>query len=152
MDSKGISWTFWDVGGQATRLWKHYFDSVHAVIFVIDATYKCISDDIIGVDSFNIGSGESTSVSEIATQIVNFFDSSSIIKNTGEFRFGDIRHNYADLTKTKKVLGFSPKWKFNDGLKCFLDWASSEPVPELNFEKSLKEMADKGLFKRSHQA
>jgi len=119
---------------------------------VIDATYKCISDDIIGVDSFNIGSGDSTSVSEIATQIVNFFDSSSIIKNTGEFRFGDIRHNYADLTKTKKILGFSPKWKFNDGLKCFLDWASSEPVPELNFEKSLKEMADKGLFKRSHQA
>ena len=119
---------------------------------VVDATYKCISDDIIGVDSFNIGSGVSTSVSEIANQIVNFFDSSSIIKNTGEFRSGDIRHNYADLTKTKEVLGFSPKWKFKDGLKCFLEWASSKPVPELNFEKSLKEMSDKGLFKKSHQA
>lgn len=30
--------TFWDVGGQATKLWKHYFDSVDGLIFVIDAT------------------------------------------------------------------------------------------------------------------
>lgn len=30
--------TFWDVGGQATKLWKHYFDSVDGLIFVIDST------------------------------------------------------------------------------------------------------------------
>ena len=38
LDFKGINWTFWDVGGQATKLWKHYFESVNAIIFVIDAT------------------------------------------------------------------------------------------------------------------
>ena len=30
--------TFWDVGGQATKLWKHYFDSIDTIIFVIDST------------------------------------------------------------------------------------------------------------------
>jgi len=30
--------TFWDVGGQSTKLWKHYFDSVDGLIFVIDST------------------------------------------------------------------------------------------------------------------
>ena len=35
---KDYSLTFWDVGGQATRLWKHYFDSVDAVMFVVDTT------------------------------------------------------------------------------------------------------------------
>ena len=30
--------TFWDVGGQATKLWKHYFDSVDGLIFVVDST------------------------------------------------------------------------------------------------------------------
>lgn len=30
--------TFWDVGGQATKLWKHYFDHIEAVVFVIDST------------------------------------------------------------------------------------------------------------------
>ena len=32
--------TFWDVGGQATKLWKHYFDNVHGLVFVIDSTDK----------------------------------------------------------------------------------------------------------------
>lgn len=35
---KRYSMTFWDVGGQATKLWKHYFDHIDAVIFVIDST------------------------------------------------------------------------------------------------------------------
>lgn len=35
---KRYSITFWDVGGQATKLWKHYFDKIDAVIFVIDST------------------------------------------------------------------------------------------------------------------
>jgi small GTP-binding protein len=35
---KRYSMTFWDVGGQATKLWKHYFDKIDAVIFVIDST------------------------------------------------------------------------------------------------------------------
>ena len=28
----------WDVGGQATKLWKHYFDQIDAIIFVLDST------------------------------------------------------------------------------------------------------------------
>lgn len=28
----------WDVGGQATKLWKHYFDKIDAIIFAIDST------------------------------------------------------------------------------------------------------------------
>eukprot|EP00347_Sterkiella_histriomuscorum_P002773 403366854 len=35
---KRYSLTFWDVGGQITKLWKHYFDKIDGVIFVIDST------------------------------------------------------------------------------------------------------------------
>ena len=35
---RGHNFTLWDVSGQATRLWKHYFDKINAVIFVIDST------------------------------------------------------------------------------------------------------------------
>ena len=37
---RGSSFTLWDVSGQATRLWKHYFDKINAIIFVIDSTDK----------------------------------------------------------------------------------------------------------------
>jgi ADP-ribosylation factor 1/2 len=35
---KRYSLTFWDVGGQATKLWKHYFDHIEGVVFVVDST------------------------------------------------------------------------------------------------------------------
>ena len=35
---KRYGMTMWDVGGQATKLWKHYFDHINAVVFVIDST------------------------------------------------------------------------------------------------------------------
>ncbi len=34
---RGLSLTLWDVSGQATRLWKHYFDKINAIIFVVDS-------------------------------------------------------------------------------------------------------------------
>ena len=37
---RGMNFTLWDVSGQATRLWKHYFDKINAVIFVIDTSDK----------------------------------------------------------------------------------------------------------------
>ena len=35
---KRYSMTFWDVGGQATKLWKHYFDHINGIIFVVDSS------------------------------------------------------------------------------------------------------------------
>ena len=35
---RGTNFTLWDVSGQATRLWKHYFDKINAVIFVVDTS------------------------------------------------------------------------------------------------------------------
>lgn len=34
---RGMNFTLWDVSGQATRLWKHYFDKINAIIFVVDS-------------------------------------------------------------------------------------------------------------------
>ena len=35
---RGMNFTLWDVSGQATRLWKHYFDKINAIIFVVDSS------------------------------------------------------------------------------------------------------------------
>ena len=37
---KRYSLTMWDVGGQITKLWRHYFDKIDGVIFVVDSTDK----------------------------------------------------------------------------------------------------------------
>ena len=43
------------------------------------------------------------------------FKSNIRISISGKYRKGDIRHNYADLTKIKSVLGFRPKIDFQNG-------------------------------------
>ena len=69
------------------------------------------------------------------------------IKVSGNYRLGDIRHNKADISKIKKLLGFSPKVSFDDGLKQFVDWVKNQEVNTDNYEQSLNEMKDKGLMK-----
>mmetsp|Transcript_17455 Transcript_17455/g.19616 ORF Transcript_17455/g.19616 Transcript_17455/m.19616 type:complete len:117 (+) Transcript_17455:182-532(+) len=42
--------TLWDVGGQARKLWKHYYDKVDGVIMVIDSSdvdrMKLVKDEL----------------------------------------------------------------------------------------------------------
>lgn len=113
---------------------------------VIDATMRCIEPSKQGVDVFNVGSGVQTSVLELTQEINNFFGGSSHIEISGDFRVGDIRHNYADLTKIRRELGFVPKWSFSDGVKEFLKF--SKPITEISqsYNASLDEMKKVGLY------
>ena len=47
---KDMTLTLWDVGGQARKLWKHYYDKVDGVIMVIDSAdvdrMKIVQDEL----------------------------------------------------------------------------------------------------------
>lgn len=112
----------------------------------VDATWRCIGHDGFEVQSFNVGSGERTTILEVAREIISFFGKRSDISITGAFREGDIRHNLADLTKVKDIIGFVPQWKFHSGISEFLSWVVSQPSQGILYEQSLKEMRDKRLM------
>lgn len=115
---------------------------------VVDATWRCISPAASGVEALNVGSGEKTTVLEVVNEIIQYFGSKSAVTVNGAFREGDIRHNVADLTKVREVIGYEPKWSFSQGIRKFLDWAKSEDVDSRTsqYEKSLKEMKIRGLM------
>ena len=116
---------------------------------IVEATFSCIEPGQKGIESLNVGTGFPTSVIDVSKEILNYFNSDSELKITGEYRAGDIRHNFADVKKIKETLGFESNWSFKSGLHNFLNWASDEPIPDLEFEESLKELSKKGLFKKS---
>ena len=39
-----------------------------------------------------------------------------------DFQKGDMPMTYADISKAKKFLGYSPKTDFEDGIKKFFEW------------------------------
>jgi len=111
----------------------------------VEATWRCIENPA-AAGSFNVGTGQSTTVLQVATAISRFFGSRGEILLTGAFRHGDIRHNFADLSKTCQAVGFRPRFNFQEGLGKFLDWAAAQaPVPAAH-DTSLYELRERGLL------
>jgi dTDP-L-rhamnose 4-epimerase len=115
---------------------------------IVDATILGLEKDEADYQVFNVGSGKSITVKQVAELLKVHYKSDSDIKITGNFRLGDIRHNYADVSKINKLLGFTPKYEFEEGIKIFTDWVKNENIEKNNsYQVSLLEMKKKGLFK-----
>jgi dTDP-L-rhamnose 4-epimerase len=117
---------------------------------VVNATIKGLEHEEANYEVFNVGSSRATDVISVANILKDLYKSKSIIEVTGNFRLGDIRHNYADISKAKRLLSYEPAYDFKTGIKKFADWVKTISINENdNYEKSLLEMKSKGLFKSS---
>lgn len=114
---------------------------------VADATILSIENEKCAYRAFNIGIGKAVDVLTVANYLKKFYNSESKIIVSGNFRLGDIRHNYADISLAQNILGYEPKFTFEQGLKNFCEWVLTQPVEEDNYKKSLEEMKEKGLYK-----
>jgi len=114
---------------------------------VVRATVLGIERDEANNEVFNVGSGVPVSVTEVARSLVRSYGIESELRVTGNYRLGDIRHNYADISKIERLLGFKPSVSFTEGLKKFTDWVNKQSIYESRFDESVKEMKEKGLMK-----
>ena len=114
---------------------------------VVEATILALEKEEANDEVFNVGSGEATTVKEVADSLKKFYNSDINISISGKYRLGDIRHNYADLTKAKNLLGFSPKYDFQEGIFEFVKWVKNQEIKEDKYDKSITELKSKGLIK-----
>ncbi len=114
---------------------------------VADATVLGIENDNANNLIFNVGSGSRVDVNTVVNILEKAYCKKTEKKITGDFRIGDIRHNYADISLINDKLGYCPKVDFKDGIKMFADWVSLQNCISNNYEKSLEEMKQKGLMK-----
>jgi dTDP-L-rhamnose 4-epimerase len=77
--------------------------------------------------AFNIASGESRSVAEIARLLAAAMARPEIEPEiVDKARAGDIRHCFADVTKARKALGFRARKDFSEGLAELADWVAGQ--------------------------
>lgn len=114
---------------------------------VVDATILGLEKEEANNQVFNVGTGIATSVLTVADQLVKNYNIDVPIIISGNYRLGDIRHNYADLSKIKKYLGFEPKVSFEVGIKEFSKWVNTQEIQEDRYQQSINEMKEKGLYK-----
>jgi dTDP-L-rhamnose 4-epimerase len=78
---------------------------------------------------FNIGSGEHFTVHEIARRVAAALGRTEIEPDVvGQYRVGDIRHCFADISLARRVLGYAPRVTFEDGLADLVDWLQGRAV------------------------
>lgn len=114
---------------------------------VVDATIRGVEVPEANGHVFNIGTGVATDVLTVANTLMDKYGKKVPLRVSGNFRVGDIRHNFADITAARQILGFEPKWSFDDGIAMFAKWVDGQEIKEDMYDASIKEMKDKGLFK-----
>jgi dTDP-L-rhamnose 4-epimerase len=95
--------------------------------------------------AMNIGSGESRTVLDVASLLAAAVGHGDIAPQcTGKYRFGDVRHCFADISRARRLLKFEPQVAFSDGLSELGDWLSRQVAID-RVDEATEELARRRL-------
>ncbi|HET7299073.1 MAG TPA: SDR family NAD(P)-dependent oxidoreductase [Oleiagrimonas sp.] len=117
------------------------FVSVHDVAHALRLAYD--TPDADG-EVFNIGSGQSFSICEIAERVGRAMGMDIAPDITGNYRVGDIRHCFADTTHARELLGYRPEVDLEHGLAELVEWLPGSVTAD-HFGKAHDELTRRGL-------
>jgi len=89
-------------------------------------------------DVYNVGSGAPITVAGVANIIIELLGSKVEPEIIEKFRPGDNRHDFADITKISKEMGFKPKWDLKKGFAELIKWSETQHAVD-KFEQAEKE-------------
>jgi dTDP-L-rhamnose 4-epimerase len=124
--------------GLQRRDFVHVSDVARAFQLALDAPAETT-----GV--FNVGSGESVTVLEIAQRLAAALGRSGPEPEiTGQYRVGDIRHCFADISRAREALRYQPAMPMDVGLAELSAWLEREQAEDL-VQEARAELATRGL-------
>jgi dTDP-L-rhamnose 4-epimerase len=94
---------------------------------------------------FNVGTGRSTSVGEMAERLIRLFGAKFSPKFFQTLRRGDVRHCFADISRIRERLGYEPQVSLDDGLRELIEWSHGAKALD-RFDRAHAELQKHGLF------
>ena len=94
--------------------------------------------------AFNVGSGYSYSVHDVAAMMASILGKRIEADVCGKYRVGDIRHCFADITLARDILGYTPAVTLEDGLVELAEWLQDQAADD-RVETASRELAARGL-------
>jgi nucleoside-diphosphate-sugar epimerase len=101
--------------GEQTRDFIYIEDVVEANMLALNAR------NAVG-EVFNVATGMNASIKTVANTLKKIMNREHIENVYTDARQGDIRHSTAEIDKAKKLLGFHPKIRLEEGLAKLVDW------------------------------
>jgi UDP-glucose 4-epimerase len=115
--------------GQQTRDFVYVKDVVDANVLALQCE---------GPKVFNIGSGKRVTINRLAAHLKELESKMDIGNSYFPPRPTDIRHGYADISRAKKTLGYTPRFSIQEGLKETLAWYRSRRIASEKHSSSVK--------------
>jgi dTDP-L-rhamnose 4-epimerase len=126
--------------GEESRDFVHVDDVAGALVSALER------EATASFTALNIGAGAATSVRTISEILIKTLGGTQTPVVTGQFREGDIRHCFADISAARATLGYQPRISITEGLNRFAAWALSQPLPEDGLDKAAAELAGRGMM------
>jgi len=116
-------------------------DFVH-VSDIVQANMLAFEKKEADYQVFNVGTGRKLTIMDVGNILSAKLDPEKKPVTLKQFRAGDIRHCFADISKIQRILGYEPKVKFEQGMDELVDWVSQQ------HSEDLVELARAQLLKR----
>jgi len=95
--------------------------------------------------AMNIGSGRASTVLDIAAALGKALGHGDLAPDiTRQFRVGDIRHCFADITLARMVLDYAPRVSLEQGLEELVEWIQTQRAQD-RADLASRELAHRGL-------
>jgi dTDP-L-rhamnose 4-epimerase len=121
-------------------------DFVH-VDDIVTANVLALESDKVNREAINVGSGRATTVLDIAQLICGAMDKPPTCELANEFREGDIRHCFADISRARAVLGFEPSIEMQAGIEGLVSWVRTQPGIEDHVSALAEALRARGIVK-----
>jgi dTDP-L-rhamnose 4-epimerase len=124
--------------GKETRDFVHVEDVVRAILAGLERRNDTH-------DTINVGSGKASTIIAVARLLSKALGGTNEPHVTGQYRVGDIRHNWANIARLEQLSG-SPVISLDDGIRRFAAWVEAQPTPPDLLEKANAELKARGLM------
>jgi dTDP-L-rhamnose 4-epimerase len=115
---------------------------------VVDANVLVLEDDRAAGQVFNVGGGTAITTIEFADIVRRQYASSQPAAVTGEYRFGDTRHIFSDITALRK-LGWEPRRKAAESVAAYAMWLEGMDGLDRVLAEANAKMRSLGVVRRS---
>ncbi len=111
---------------------------------IVQANMLALEKDEANYEVFNVGTGRALTIRDMADALAEHLGVEVEPEIANKFREGDIRHCYADISKARRLLGYDPQMRFEDGDAELVEWVRYQKAED-NVAKAASELERRGL-------
>jgi dTDP-L-rhamnose 4-epimerase len=123
--------------GQQSRDFTHVSDIVQGIM-------QALESETAPGNAINLGTGRATSVARVAQVLAEGIGADISPELNARYRAGDIRHCFADISRAERLLGYSPKMAFEEGMGALVEWLRGQRAVD-RVDDATSELAARGL-------